>query len=240
MIEVYICEDNVKQLNALVEYVNKYLLIHNADMMLARATTEPNLLLKNISNKHRRIYLLDISLNSQINGIELASKIREHDMNSKIIFVTTHVELAMTTFRYHLEVLDFILKDNPEEMQLRINQVLQLAEERINQDIHIGPEYIRVKSGELERALRIKDILFIESSATPHKLTVHLFNSQVSYYGTIKDAEDLAPNFFRCHKSFVVNKDHIQSINKKTRELHLTDGETIMCSISAARILSKT
>ncbi|MCT3065663.1 hypothetical protein EFT80_12575 [Lactiplantibacillus pentosus] len=60
MIEVYICEDNVKQLNALVEYVNKYLLIHNADMMLARATTEPNLLLKNISNKHRRIYLLDI------------------------------------------------------------------------------------------------------------------------------------------------------------------------------------
>ncbi len=64
MIEVYICEDNVKQLNALVEYVNKYLLIHNADMMLARATTEPNLLLKNISNKHRRIYLLDISLNS--------------------------------------------------------------------------------------------------------------------------------------------------------------------------------
>ncbi|AUI77742.1 LytR/AlgR family response regulator transcription factor [Lactiplantibacillus pentosus] len=240
MIEVYICEDNVKQLNALVEYVNKYLLIHNADMMLARATTEPNLLLKNISNKHRRIYLLDISLNSQINGIELASKIREHDMNSKIIFVTTHVELAMTTFRYHLEVLDFILKDNPEEMQLRINQVLQLAEERINQDIHISPEYIRVKSGELERALRIKDILFIESSATPHKLTVHLFNSQVSYYGTIKDAEDLAPNFFRCHKSFVVNKDHIQSINKKTRELHLTDGETIMCSISAARILSKT
>lgn len=231
MIEVYICEDNVKQLNALVEYVNKYLLIHNADMMLARATTEPNLLLKNISNKHRRIYLLDISLNSQINGIELASKIREHDMNSKIIFVTTHVELAMTTFRYHLEVLDFILKDNPEEMQLRINQVLQLAEERINQDIHISPEYIRVKSGELERALRIKDILFIESSATPHKLTVHLFNSQVSYYGTIKDAEDLAPNFFRCHKSFVVNKDHIQSINKKTRELHLTDGETIMCSI---------
>lgn len=240
MIEVYICEDNVKQLNALVEYVNKYLLIHNADMMLARATTEPNLLLKNISNKHRRIYLLDISLNSQINGIELASKIREHDMNSKIIFVTTHVELAMTTFRYHLEVLDFILKDNPEEMQLRINQVLQLAEERINQDIHISPAYIRVKSGELERALRIKDILFIESSATPHKLTVHLFNSQVSYYGTIKDAEDLAPNFFRCHKSFVVNKDHIQSINKKTRELHLTDGETIMCSISAARILSKT
>lgn len=240
MIEVYICEDNVKQLNALVEYVNKYLLIHNADMMLARATTDPNLLLKNISNKHRRIYLLDISLNSQINGIELASKIREHDMNSKIIFVTTHVELAMTTFRYHLEVLDFILKDNPEEMQLRINQVLQLAEERINQDIHISPEYIRVKSGELERALRIKDILFIESSATPHKLTVHLFNSQVSYYGTIKDAEDLAPNFFRCHKSFVVNKDHIQSINKKTRELHLTDGETIMCSISAARILSKT
>ncbi|MCA1342923.1 LytR/AlgR family response regulator transcription factor [Lactiplantibacillus pentosus] len=240
MIEVYICEDNVKRLNALVEYVNKYLLIHNADMMLARATTEPNLLLKNISNKHRRIYLLDISLNSQINGIELASKIREHDMNSKIIFVTTHVELAMTTFRYHLEVLDFILKDNPEEMQLRINQVLQLAEERINQDIHISPEYIRVKSGELERALRIKDILFIESSATPHKLTVHLFNSQVSYYGTIKDAEDLAPNFFRCHKSFVVNKDHIQSINKKTRELHLTDGETIMCSISAARILSKT
>nr|WP_260201498.1 LytTR family DNA-binding domain-containing protein [Lactiplantibacillus pentosus] len=172
--------------------------------------------------------------------MELASKIREHDMNSKIIFVTTHVELAMTTFRYHLEVLDFILKDNPEEMQLRINQVLQLAEERINQDIHISPEYIRVKSGELERALRIKDILFIESSATPHKLTVHLFNSQVSYYGTIKDAEDLAPNFFRCHKSFVVNKDHIQSINKKTRELHLTDGETIMCSISAARILSKT
>ncbi|NLS61947.1 LytR/AlgR family response regulator transcription factor [Lactiplantibacillus plantarum] len=238
MIEIYICEDNIKQLNALAKYVNNYLLIHNADMKLVQVTSDPNCLLRSISNEHRRIYLLDVGLNSQINGIELASKIREHDMNSKIVFITTHVELAMTTFRYHLEVLDFILKDHPEKMQIRINQVLRLAEERINQDVHIDREYIRVKSGEQMRALKIKDILFIESSVTPHKLTVHLFNSQVSYYGTIKDAENLAPNFFRCHKSFVVNKEHIQSINKKEQEIYLTDGEKIMCSLSAARILS--
>lgn len=63
MIEIYICEDNIKQLNALAKYVNNYLLIHNADIKLVQVTSDPNCLLRSISNEHRRIYLLDIGLN---------------------------------------------------------------------------------------------------------------------------------------------------------------------------------
>ncbi|MGV7275496.1 response regulator, partial [Mycobacterium kansasii] len=72
----------------------------------------------------KAVFLLDIALNSDINGIQLASEIRDLGGRNKIIFVTTHTELSLTVFQYQVEALDFILKDFPDQLYDRLRQVL--------------------------------------------------------------------------------------------------------------------
>lgn len=240
MIEVYICEDNDKQREMITNYVRNYIMIENLDMRVVISTSNPDDLLNTVEKQHERLYLLDIELGTKINGIQLANEIRKTDVDSKIVFVTTHAEMAMLTFEYQLEVLDFILKDNPDGLQQRIIQVLDLAIKRFHQSQQTDEEYLQIKVGERVRSFKIKDILFIESSVVPHKLIMHLKKSQVEYYGTIKNTEKLSNVFFKCHKSIVVNRDNIRSVNKHTHQIELIDGELLWCSISGARELAKS
>ncbi|MCP6559764.1 response regulator, partial [Klebsiella pneumoniae] len=71
--------------------------------------------------------MLDIALNSDINGIQLASQIRDMGRRSKIIFITTHTELSLMVFQYQVEALDFILKDFPDSLYERFSKVLHVA-----------------------------------------------------------------------------------------------------------------
>ena len=62
------------------------------------------------------IYFLDIDLKTDMTGLTLAQEIRKYDPRGFIIFITTHSEMSYMTFIYKLEALDFILKDDPEEL----------------------------------------------------------------------------------------------------------------------------
>ena len=63
-----------------------------------------------ISDKCRNIYLLDIELAANVNGLNLAQKIREYDYLGYIIFITSHTEHSVTALAYKLKILDFIDK----------------------------------------------------------------------------------------------------------------------------------
>ena len=54
----------------------------------------------------------------------MAEKIRDIDSLGYIIFITTHSELTYLTFKYRVEAMDFILKDNVNEIDFRINECL--------------------------------------------------------------------------------------------------------------------
>ena len=38
-------------------------------------------------------------------------------------------------------------------------------------------------------------------------------------------------HFIRCHKSYVINTQNVRTINKKTREITLANGEVIPASV---------
>ncbi|WMB63517.1 response regulator transcription factor [Lactiplantibacillus pentosus] len=239
MIDVYICEDDVKQLEQIQTIVRRYLMIEKLDMRIAMATADPQAILAEADNEHQRLYLLDIELGTPMNGIELAQKLRQVDVNCKIVFITTHAEMLTLTFKYQLEVLDFIIKDEPEALQARLIQILNLAQTRLTSSQHHQAAYVQFKVGEQVRSVRADEVLFIESAQVPHKLIVHMANAQFEYYGTIKQAATLNKNFYRCHKSIVVNQTCITVINKRLHQLTVSNGETIDCSVAASRALAK-
>ena len=111
MISVYIYEDDPKQLQQIRQIITKVIVDQQLDMSICLACQDPHELLDkvNAQQPQKAIYVLDIALNSDINGIQLASQIRDMGRRSKIIFITTHTELSLMVFQYQVEALDFIL-----------------------------------------------------------------------------------------------------------------------------------
>ena len=58
----------------------------------------------------QKVYILDIEL-GDVSGLEIASEIRENDLESIIIFVTAHNECKNDVFYSRLLAIDYIPKD---------------------------------------------------------------------------------------------------------------------------------
>lgn len=235
MLSVIICEDNPQQLRNLEKIINDVIIIENLDMEIKFKTNNPDEILQYLkSNKNTvGLYFLDVDLQHEMTGIELASKIREYDDYSKIVFVTTHSEMSYLTFTYKIEALDYIIKDQLDSLADRVRDCILTAEKRYRNDNSNHIKKYVVKLGEKFRSFDYSDIMFFESSITPHKIILHLDNSQFEFYGSIKDIENVDECLYRCHKSYVVNKDNISSIDKKSRVIIMANGEPCYASIRA-------
>ncbi|MDY4306465.1 hypothetical protein SNF32_00085 [Enterococcus mundtii] len=63
--------------------------------------------------------------------MELGKQIRQYDPTAKIIFVTTYTDFVYLTFLYKVEALDYIIKDNEEQLQQKSTVVLILRSNAI-------------------------------------------------------------------------------------------------------------
>ena len=55
---------------------------------------------------------LDIQMNNHIRaGFEVAKEIRKTDSESLIVFISTHTELVLTSYKYMVSALQFIQKN---------------------------------------------------------------------------------------------------------------------------------
>ncbi|WCG34484.1 LytR/AlgR family response regulator transcription factor [Companilactobacillus farciminis] len=241
MIDVFVCEDDTKQREEIVKYIENYLLIENLDMKLRLATDNPHKITDYLQENKvdRSLYFFDIDLDSDINGLELAAQIRKKNLNCEIVFITVHTEMVFLTFKYQLEALDFILKDSPEDIQKRVVNAIDTCYKKFIDHESESEDYYQIKTGEHIRSVRVQDILFFESSPVPHKVIAHLRNGQFEFYSTIKEIEDENKLFYRCHKSYVVNVNNIKSINRHTRELTMINDEKALASVMATRTLIK-
>ena len=129
MLYIYICEDEIPQLTYIKESIQKYILIYNLDLVYCGRFHKSALRIPDAAcfSSHTGIYFLDINLNTDIDGLELAQKIREIDPRGFIVFITSHSEMASLTFQMKLEVLDYIIKDHPETLSDQIFQCLSNA-----------------------------------------------------------------------------------------------------------------
>ena len=87
MIDIYICEDNPSHLSLFEEYISKFILIDNLDMKsywIHRILIHFWIMYCN--QKISLFFFLDIDLQSDINGLQLAQKIRQlkHDVLSSL------------------------------------------------------------------------------------------------------------------------------------------------------------
>ncbi len=241
MLSVFVCEDDLNQRTHLEKYINDYIMIEELDAKLVLSTDNPYDILNYLkSNVHTRgIYFLDVDLKSDITGIGLASKIREIDTIGNIVFVTTHSELTYLTFLYKVEAMDYIIKDTPGSICQRIQDCLHVANKRYLNDRTGEKKIFKIKIGNQIRGIEHSEIMFFESGLVPHKVILHTFNSQIEFYHTIHELANIGEEFYRCHKSFVVNKTNIKNIDRVGKVIEMINGEFCLASSRSIKGLLK-
>ncbi len=161
------------------------------------------------------VLLLDVELPG-INGVELAKKLGGR---SQVIYVTAYREYAVDAF--DVGAVHYLVKPVVKE---QLFPALDRARERLGQR---SREILGIlKNGAYER-VQLSDILYCE--VFDHELIIHTKNGCYEYSGTLDVLEGkLDGRFFRCHRSFLVNMEHV--VQQEKGAALLTSGENVMVS----------
>ena len=231
MLNILICEDDIKQRAYLEAVVNKY--ISGYDMALVLSTGSPKKILDYLKNNPnvQKLYFLDIDLQHEINGIALATRIKEVDISAKIVFITVHAALSYLVFTYKIEALDYIVKDS-DDIVKRVGECISIAYKR-NEKMNIGErECFQVKTGDQIWTIPHNDIMFFETHlASAHKMILHTADTQIEFRAPMNKVANISPDFYRCHKSFVVNINNIKRVDKSTKEIEMVNGEIAFTTV---------
>ncbi len=227
MIPVYICDDEQAISRRLKKIISDQIMILNSDMGPVQTADCPAGLLElQQQNMVPAIYFLDIDFPGQISGLELAQKLRRYDPRGFIVFITAHGDLAFETFRLRLEAMDYIVKGDYDAMSVRVRDCLTSIQDRLRDEPSGQGRYCTLKLFDTIRHIPIEDILYFEALGYKHTLRLHLvnelleFNSSLDHFG-----EQLGDGFWRCHRGFLVNREHIRTVHLKEQIVELDTGE---------------
>lgn len=241
MLDVYVCEDNLKQLELITDLIKKSILIEELDMQIALSTRDPHEVLKALDTaEHTGLFFLDIDLKSDMDGLTLAQRIRTIQPRCFIVFITSHSEMIFLTFQYKAEALDCIIKDTPEKMQPKIHDCLLNATEKHLAQNGPARKNLIIHYGERCMTVSYDDIYFFETSNQIHKIILHGKNKVLEFHGQLKDIEpDLDYRFYRCHRSYIVNTNMIDHVDFTEMVIYFKNGESCPIAVRMKRGLKK-
>lgn len=237
MIDIYICEDNAEQLCMFEKYAASTIAFEALDMRIVRSTSDPHLILKDIASAENiGAFFLDIDLKSDMTGMILAQQIRQLQPRCFIIFITAHSEMSSLTFRYKVEALDFIVKDSVDTIKKGIRECLLNIQEKHHSMNNITKPFI-IRYPDKHIAIDYDDILFFETSGNIHKILLHMSHTIMEFTGQLKEIEmQLDDRFCRCHRSYIINRDHIAEIDLNNLVIHMKNGETCLISVRSKKL----
>lgn len=229
MLNIYICEDNAAQRKFIASFVSDYCIFRNLDAGVVLASANPWEILASYEGvPEPSLLFLDIDLGAEINGIELARRVRAQGQNAAVVFLTTHSELALITLQYKIEALDFIIKGDESNVKKKIADCISTVYDR---NTTSNAKIIKVTVGDKIIPLDMDEIIFVETTQVRHKLRLHTRTRMLEFGGELKNMEArLDDRFIRCHKSYIINKEKIAVISKKDSIVTMTDGS--VCPLS--------
>ena len=241
MLNVFICEDNPAHHARIEKCVADYIMIEDLDMRIAVSTGDPDEIIARIEKSPATgLYFLDVDLNGELNGIQLAEKIRRLDPRGYIVFITVHADDMQLTFKYKVEALDYIVKGDFIEVDKRIRECIANVYEKYTSKADRNKFVIKIADNRII-ALDADKILFFETVKTaPRKISVYSTDSRYEFYGRLDDVErSLGGGFVRCHRSYVVNVRNIGTLNLSANKIIMRDGSFCYMSVRHGKTLRK-
>lgn len=237
MIPVYICDDEKNVLEKITAIVESQIMIEALDMGPVFASTkQAELLVVPTLGNTQGVYFLDVDFVDDEDGFQLAKKIREKDPRGYIVFITAHSERSVETFHYRLEAMDYIVKGDEAEITRRIKECLHIVEQRLSNENNGQKKFYTCKIFDIIRHIPIDEILYFEADGQSHRIYLYTEKETLDFLGSLKSIEEeLGDDFFRSHRSYLVNRDKIHSIHLKENTVELVNGSTCLLSRNAKK-----
>ena len=174
--------------------------------------------MQDAATKSVDIIFLDIQM-PEISGMEFARFVKE---DTRIIFTTAFSEYALEGYR--VDALDYLLKPISYTKFLEATKKalkwFELKESAQNKDTKATPvqqeEQMFVKADHKLIRILFKDILYIEGWKDYVKIHLKDKPHPILSLMSMKGLEETLPstNFIRIHRSFIIQKNKIDSISK--------------------------
>lgn len=204
MIRIAVVEDDSNYRRILDEYIKDYGQKNNEEFEVKNYVDGLDIVDK--YNASHDIIFMDIEM-KHLDGMKAAQRIREHDRNVVIIFITNMPQYAIEG--YKVEAMDYVLKPiSAFAFSQELMKAVEKVKERQNNFLYIK------KEGNVIR-LNVADITYIESGQG-HSVIYHTVKEDVVGRESMKNLEQiLAPyHFSRCNSGYLVNLAFVERICK--------------------------
>jgi len=203
LIRIALCDDDKNNLNLTSKLIESALISLDFEAEIVAVTESQDVIKEKILNNEIDILFLDIDFNGTgQNGIEFANELRNYNKDFSLIFVTAFFEYSLLA--YQCKTFGYILK--PLSMQAITPVLTRLKNEfteNTNNFIQLNKSY----------SIRTKDILFIERNKSKAKVYTEDSVYETNY--SLNNIQNILPeDFVRVHRSYIVNPNNIQTINR--------------------------
>ncbi|SDA28298.1 two component transcriptional regulator, LytTR family [Ruminococcus sp. YE71] len=150
-----------------------------------------------------------------VNGIDTVAGIRKMDNDVPIAFLTTSLDHALDGYRYHVD--RYITKP------LRTGDIAEaIHKARLNKE---NAPSVNIPFGGKSKRVPLSRVRYLESQAD----SVYVYLTGGAVERTMLKLKDLAvmlpqPPFFVCHKSYIVNLQFVEGVDKKEGIFEMKEG----------------
>jgi DNA-binding LytR/AlgR family response regulator len=219
------------------------------ELTLSGVYNDPDQARVHLTQEDIQLMFIDMEMPG-ITGIDFVKTLDEPPI---IIFITSHLQYAYES--YNTGALDYLSKPLDENrFKLAISKVFNQIEmgkkvqfsEHIIDNFKVEEDYFVIRTGSNYIKIRFADVVYIEAMADFIK--IHLDKQVHIALSNLKNIEKILPTslFLRVHRSFIVNKKHIDSIGGMTiniRNVEIPLGESfkevVMSQVVGNRLLKR-
>ena len=220
-LEILIVEDNLVVVYSVVRMLSKL----GYDKV--KSVTDYNAAVKILSLKKTHLVLIDILLSGEETGIELGGYIREN-INIPFIFITSNSDRATVADAMKVTPNGYLIKPFEKE---DLFTAIEIALFNFREQLLTSKEP-NVLDSETDTTAILSDSIFIKKQHIYHRISfseilyIKADNVYLEVYTTdkifvvrssLKEYYTKLPSkfFYKAHKSYIVNIEHINSINTK-------------------------
>ncbi len=224
MIRIVVVEDD-KNTQLLVKKILRDLDIFQDEEVKVNYFTKYTKELKDIilDTADRKIYIMDIQLETRVSGIDIAKYIRENDWESEIIFITNHDKMFETTYRSVYEVFDFIEKFH--DMEAKLKKAIRTIFKR-----NFDNKMFKYRNNNFSIQIYYRSITHLYRDKESRKVIIYTDKTHYSIIMPLTETLNCLDDRFKMvHRACIVNLDRVESFNWGKGYFALDNGKKIDC-----------
>ena len=214
MINIAICDDEKPFQEKMRKIIALYMEQKEVEYSICTFGNGRDLLRFCTESDQETIVFLDINMDV-VDGIEIATRIRELSSSIYIVFVTAYIKYSLEG--YKVKAVRYIIKGDK-----NFGQSIEECIDAILEDMNYGIKKLDFNFREGKKELSIDNIVYIESNL--HTITFHVSRCNSKKYtmtATLNEIENRLNEFgfLRIHQSFLINLSHLKIVRTYIAEM---------------------